>query len=250
VPCACGDTVTTSTRLRASDPVVAAACTADEALTIGTDHITLDCRGLALRGASVEEPGLRGIFGIRDGVTVQNCTVQFFIDGIELLGHRNRILANVALDTFGGIVVDGDDNRIEGNRSERALLEGIVVLGGKKNLVAWKQATHGFDGIVFSGERGSITYNVANENGRHGITLVDGSNNLFLGNTASRNGDGAGPHVGHGVLVETPGNTLIGNDANENEAKGFCAVPGNLHALNAAQGNDDSPQADFACELD
>lgn len=247
VACACGDTVVTSTRLRATDPVVTTACTeTDEALIIGADNITLDCRGLALRS---EDFGFRGIFSDRNGVTIQNCTVQFFIDGIEVLGNRNRILNNVALDTFGGIVVFGDDHRIEGNRSERAFLEGIVVLGGLRAVVTRNRATHSFDGLVFSGERAWITNNVMNENERAGI-VIDGRNNFLLGNIADRNGDGSGPQFGFGFLVEATGNTLIGNYASDNDAKGFCVVPGNIGVLNAAHGNGATPEMDFACELD
>jgi parallel beta-helix repeat protein len=250
-PCACGDTVVTSTRLRATDPVVNTACTeTDEALIIGADNITLDCRGLAISGGSAEEFAFHGIFSDRNGVTIQNCTVQFFFDGIEVLGHGNRILNNVALDTLGGIVILGDDNRIEGNRSERAFFEGIVVLGGLRNLVTRNQATHCFDGLVFTGRRGWITYNVTNNNERTGIDLVDGSDNLLLGNTASRNGDAVGPQSGDGFVVETPGNTLIGNYANDNDAKGFCVVPGNVGLFNAVHGNGETPEADFHCELE
>ncbi len=250
VPCACGDTVVTSTRLRSSDPVVTVACTeTDEALIIGANNITIDCRGLSIRGGSEDFFALHGVFSDRNSVTIRNCTVQFFIDGIEVLGDRNRILANVALDTFGGIVVAGDDNRVEGNRSERALLEGLLVLEGLRNVVTKNRATHCFDGIVFSGERGWITYNVTNNNERTGIDVVDGSTNLLLGNTANANGDGEGPQSGDGFVVEVPGNTLIGNYANNNEAKGFCVVPGNIGALNLVHGNDESPQTDFACEL-
>ncbi len=248
VPCACGDTVVTSTRLRATDPVVTIACTeTDEALIIGADNITLDCRGLAISGGSAEEFAFHGIFSDRNGVTIQNCTVQFFFDGIEVLGNLNRILNNVALDTLGGIVILGDDNRIVGNRSERAFFEGLVVLGGLRNLVTRNRATHCFVGLVFSGERGWITNNVMNENEAVGIG-VDGSRNFLFGNTAIHNGDAVGPQSGHGFVVEATGNILIGNFANGNEGKGFCVIPGNIGALNIAFGNGATPEADFHCE--
>lgn len=255
VPCACGDTVVTHTRLRATDPVVTTPCTAsDEALTIGVDHITLDCRGLTISGNAPTlgltiESAFRGILSTRTGVTIQNCTVQFVIDGIEVNGSRHRILNNITRGTVGGIVVDGNDNRIEGNRSEEAAAEGITVLGGVRNLVNKNTAIHCFDGFVIVGSRGWVTYNVATENQRTGI-LVDADDNVLLGNLAKRNGDGEGPQSGEGFLVDGHGNTLIGNYANDNDAKGFCVVPGNTGALNMAAGNGQIPEVDFACELE
>jgi hypothetical protein len=180
---------------------------------------------------------------------VKNCVVQFFIEGIQLFGHRNRILASATSETFGGIVVGGDDNWIEGNRSEKAHTEGFIVLEGRRNVIHRNRAANSFDGFVIGGERGWIAHNVASDNDRTGM-VVDGVDNILLGNTAIRNGDGGGPHSGDGFLVEGTGNALIGNHALDNDSKGFCVVPGNRGALNFAHGNGATPEVDFDCAID
>lgn len=252
VPCACQDTVVTSTRLRSTDPVVSSVCTSGNALTIGADKIVLDCRGLSIRGGSpgaalTPAAGLRGIFGQRSGVTVKNCSVQVFTNGIELLGHRNHVLGNVTSETLAGILIDGDDNWIAHNRAEHAFAQGLFVTGGHRNVILHNRATKSFDGLVVDGDKHRIKWNVTNENQRTGID-VGGSGNVLVGNEAHRNGDGEGPERGDGFLVEGTGNVLFGNLATHNEAKGFCAVSGNTDGgFNLAHANDQTPQADFDC---
>src|SRR5262245_64898779 len=74
VACACGDTVITSTSLKAGDPVVNAVCPGI-GLTIGADDIVLNCNSRQVSG----DPSGNGIALIgRTGVTVRGCELTGF----------------------------------------------------------------------------------------------------------------------------------------------------------------------------
>src|SRR5215813_5488139 len=70
VACACGDTVITDTALKPGDPIVDALCS-DVGLTIGADHVTLNCNGRGFAGTTGQGIVLSG----RTGVVVRSCTV-------------------------------------------------------------------------------------------------------------------------------------------------------------------------------
>jgi hypothetical protein len=246
VPCACGDTVITSTWLRATDPVVTTHCSdsAADGLTIGANGIILDCRGLTVRGT-----GLTGIIGKRDGVTVKNCVIEAFTDGIQLDGHGNRLLGNTTRGTFGGILVGGDDVWLVGNRAHDCLVEGLFVQSGRRAVVWNNRASRCFDGFAINGEKAWVAGNAASANGRHGFRVI-GSDNDLLGNSADHNGDAQELGTGHGVAVAGSGNLLFGNRADNSEGKGFCVVAGNIDAgFNRARDNGESPEIDFDCPL-
>lgn len=252
VPCACGDTVVTNTRLRATDPVVTTACTSfaiDGALVIGADNITLDCWNRKIRGSDDEQSlGLRGIFGEQSRVSVKNCRVEFFIDGVVLRGNRNRVISTTTFGTFGGIRVRGADNWLIANRVSACQNRGLHVLDGRDNAVWDNQAANCFAGLVVESDGNWIAGNVLNDNVGPGI-FVTGAHNDLIGNTANRNGNSGQLGADHGVLVAGPGNVLFGNVAHDNVGKGFCVVTGNVDAgLNRARGNGETPQADFDCE--
>lgn len=246
VPCACGDTVVTSTWLRANDPVVTTHCSdaAGDGLDIGANGIILDCRGLTIRG-----DGLAGIFGRQDGVTIKNCSIESFGDGIQLDGNGNRLLYNRIFDTFGGIIVGGDDIWLVGNRADTCVVEGLFVQRGRRAVVSNNRASNCFDGLIIGGEKGWVSGNVVVDNGRHGLR-VTGSGNELIANKADRNGDTEELGTGNGVEVSGTDNALFGNRADNNEGKGFCVAEGNIdRGLNRAQGNGQSPQVDFDCQI-
>jgi hypothetical protein len=226
VPCACFDTVVTSTRLRPTDPIAGVACEGPEsvALTLGRDNITLDCRGLTIEGSSQTasgEPGMggRGIFGERSGVTVKNCAVESFLDGILLKGNRNRIVDNTVVQALDAISVEGDDNALVDNQV-LALFAGLSIDGGRRNVVANNRSSGSGLGLFVNGHGGWI-----------------------FGNTFANSDDA-------GVIVEGSRNVLFANEANDNAARGICAEPANVNGgLNRARGNGQAPQVDFDCEI-
>src|SRR5262245_7232325 len=150
IPCACFDTVVTHTRLRATDPVVTSICGGFEgeaALVIGADTVTLDCEGHKIRGGEDEfDLGLRGILAERDRVNVRNCPIEFFIDGIVLVGDGTRVVSSSTFGTFGGITIVGARNTISGNRTSSCQDRGVWAFGSHNNV--WNnEATDCFVGI-------------------------------------------------------------------------------------------------------
>ena len=252
VPCACGDTVVTNTRLRATDPVVTSFCGGfdiDAALVIGADHVILDCAGRKIRGGEDEtDLGLRGLLAERNRVTVKNCPVEFFFDGIILVGDRNRVISSSTFGTFGGILISGSRNALLGSRASFCLERGLWVLGGSGNQVWHNEATDCFVGLVVESDKNSITWNTVHENFGPGLAVL-GSQNQLIGNTASRNGEIGQIGEDDGILVVGTGNMLVFNAANNNAGKGFCVVEGNVNGgLNLARGNGVEPQVDFHCD--
>ena len=130
--------------------------TSDTALTedhfgdivIEADDITLDCAGHTVSGP--------GTFGIlldgRRGVTVRNCRVTGFENGIIVVNwsgpsSHNTLTANTA---FGNVY------------------DGLALLGSSSN---------------------TVTLNIARENTYNGIIVADASNmNTLVGNTSTGNG--------------------------------------------------------------
>lgn len=255
VPCACGDTVVTNTRLRSTDPVVTNICDSlaiPAALVIGGDGITLDCAGLKIRGGT-EDHGI-GLTGIliqdRNGVTVRGCQIEFFFDGIASTGRGNRLLSNKISHTVDAFFVKGDSTWAVGNRAENCEARGIFMQSGKNIAILNNHVTHCLDGILFEGEESWIGWNILTENRRHGVSVLGDRNQLYY-NMALGNGADEESGTGHGFHVEGTGNAVFGNTANESEGKGFCVVEGNLNiGLNVARDNHETPQTDFDCQAD
>jgi parallel beta-helix repeat protein len=199
VPCHCGDTVTTSTILKSTDPVTRTVCP-DLGLAVAPG-VRLSLGGLALRGVCPTGLGLRispgadttviqgrlsgfgiAVFGeaVTDstisGLQISNSCLQ----GIALeSSHGNRVEKNVVLGTAGpAIDVEGDDNAVQINR-----------------------ASEGVAGIVVSGTGNVVSRNAAERNERGGI-VVAGANAIVDRNRAIGTTNGPGftiAGVGHQV---------------------------------------------------
>ena len=251
IPCACFDTVVTHTRLRATDPVVTSICGGFEfeaALVIGADTVTLDCEGHKIRGGEDEfDLGLRGILAERDRVNVRNCPIEFFIDGIVLVGDGTRVVSSSTFGTFGGITIVGARNTISDNRTSSCQDRGVWAFGSRNNV--WNnEATDCFVGIVVEGDKNAITRNSVHENFGPGLAVL-GAQNQLIRNTASRNGEVGQIGEDDGILVVGTGNRLVSNASKDNAGKGFCVVEGNINGgVNLAQGNGVEPQVDFHCD--
>ncbi len=224
VPCACGDTVVTNTRLRATDPVVMSFCGGfeiDAALVIGADNVTLDCAGRKIRGGEDEtDLGLRGLLAERNRVTVKNCPVEFFFDGIILVGDRNRVIGASTFGTFGGILISGSRNSLLGSRASFCLERGFWMLGGSGNKVWNNEATDCFVGLVVESDKNSITWNAVKENFGPGLAVF-GAQNLLIGNTASRNGEFGQIGEDDGIVVVGTGNMLVAQCRQQQRGQGL-----------------------------
>src|SRR5262245_38931864 len=134
VACACGDTVITTTALKAGDPVVTTPCPG-VGLHIGADHVTLNCSGRQITGA----PGEAGIQLVeRTGVTVRGCAIAGFTRGLGLLeSSGNTLLSNTVTHAVVGIVLEGgsDDNVVRSNRVVGPVIDAINLLDANRNVI-------------------------------------------------------------------------------------------------------------------
>lgn len=208
VPCACGDDVTSNTRLRPTDPVVAERCPVN-GLTLSApadvESITLDLAGLSIRGSGVGI-GIRvrrgGCDGsvITGGATEERGTIAGFgtgirahtpqalrrlervvlrdneLDGLWLRTAGTMVLDVVAVDNGeDGIELHGDGGRLvgvtaSGNRESgiRMAANGVIVDGSV--------TANGQHGLVAHGARNDVSGLIASDNGGHGALIVGVAN--------------------------------------------------------------------------
>lgn len=100
---------------------LATAAIGGNAITINASDVTLDCNGFKLDGSAAGAgTATRGVYASgRSGVTVRNCAVRGFQQGIALFGtggghlvERNRATAS----TYAGIWVEGDGSIVRDNQ--------------------------------------------------------------------------------------------------------------------------------------
>ena len=174
VPCACGDTVVSDTRLVKTDPVVTQRCP-DDGLVLRAagqvESLTLDLAGLPLTGQG-------------SGVGIQ------VLDG----GSRGAIL-------IGG--KDGSPGQVAGFRVGISARGSRAILGAE-NLVVFGNET---DGVRLSGRGATLSGVVADDNGSSGVR-AHGRDHSLEGVSAAGNGRYDLRVSGNGHYVGTDGATL------------------------------------------
>lgn len=220
IPCSCGDTVVTSTRLTGSDPVVYSGggdtVCADQGLVIGADRVRLDCGNLELRGDGsgngngVESTGF-------NGVRVERCLLREFLHGVRasdcdrFRSSDNRMTSNVVNGlsmtschesrVSNSVVVNNNGNGIELIDCSASLVKNTVALNNNGN------------GIDLQNSRGNtLSGNVSEDNGQDNLELGDSVNNVVKDNLFRR-ATFAGIHIlsnsSHGNVFRK--NTLAAN---------------------------------------
>jgi hypothetical protein len=203
VACRCGDTVVTSTRLLADDPVVVQRCPID-GLVVRADKyaesITIDFDGTQIRGSQAGI-GLRVEYGGTDGAQVigaregeRGGLVGF---GIGLSANRTNALAKV-------IRLDLRGNRDEG---ARVTIAGAVFV----DVVA---SGNGRDGFSVRGSGGRFADVSATANGENGFRLF--ADHAAVGVVASDN-------VRTGIIIDGTDNDLEAAEAVGNGRDGIVA---------------------------
>jgi hypothetical protein len=155
VPCACGDTVVSDTRLVKTDPVVKQRCS-DDGLVVRAagqvESLTLDLGGLPLTGRGsgvgikVLDGGAHGaiLIGGNDGAPGQ---IAGFRVGISARGSRG-IRAAENLVVFGN---ETDGIQVSGRG---AALRGVVADDNGREGVRAHGRDHGLEGVSAAGNRG------------------------------------------------------------------------------------------------
>jgi hypothetical protein len=88
-------------------------------ITIAADDVDLDCGGYTIDGTTqAASTTKRGIVGYnRAGVTIRDCRIKGFLEGIRLTGDDNDVRDNVLIAPLSrGIVVAGTGNVVQDNR--------------------------------------------------------------------------------------------------------------------------------------
>ena len=207
IPCECGDTVLTTTKLdEATDPVVSSGpgdVCPDDALFL-TDGVTLDCDGLGLRGDftgdGVEVEGV-------SGVTVKRCTIRNFGTGID--------------------VFESSDFTLDSNKVKENVFLGILVEDSSQGTVKNNTASNNFLSVgIFLSDADHITVdkNKASNNGEVGIGLVGLCSNNVITNNTAKNNQFAG--IGLDLDPDATANTLDHNKVSRNEGDGILLLGG------------------------
>lgn len=247
VPCACGDDVVTDTALRPSDPVVSTDPSdfcSGTALFMFVPDITLDCKGLTLRGDLSDD----GIYVGAWGTTVKGCVITEFAGfaGIHVDAGNTALLNNKLIaNAEAGISFHFETgNRAERNQAHGNGCWGLTIDFDNDDSVARQNRANGngCGGIlVDSGSTGNVlSANITDANVSPGILVEESGNTLETNRGKDNSGDG--------ITVTVPGNTLRNNVEDTNGGHGICAVAGNTDAGgNRGTGNATPPDVDFDC---
>jgi len=191
----CGDTITGDTELDAD----LLDCEGD-GLIIGADNIVLDCAGHTISGY-----GGNGIFlSSRNNVTIENCVMTGFQEGIRLESSSNSNIINNA--GYIHLLSSSSNNNLSGN-------SGMIILeSGSDNNIITDNNAFGDVGIALhlSSNNIIINNNASSGHSGFGIYIGDSSNNNTLaGNTLTFNVNGIG-------ISDSSDNTLMDNDISYN----------------------------------
>jgi len=146
-----------------------------DSVSITADNITLDCAGFSIIGDGSASSGTGILISGRTGVTIKNCEVSQFRQGIFLVNsNRNMIIEN---------------NNVHHNRVFGGA--GIRLTNASSNTIDNNLVNSNFEGIFFFGGSSSnniISNNTVNSNAA-GIDIVGAhTGNQILNNTIERSG--------------------------------------------------------------
>jgi parallel beta-helix repeat protein len=211
-------------------------------MNIKTNSVTLDCQNHLISGNSegtYEGIGVQGA----SGVTIKNCVIKHFNDGIEVdnvksclfsgntisdivddgididAGSDNNIAKNnnISKCDYGLMVTDSDNNLIEGNVFVLNRIAGIGIYSTSTNnrivsnfVVGTK--TEGISaGIALQDTRGNFFEKNSLESNTVGFGLRNSHSNTFKDDTANSN------DVSGVLLVDSINNSFIGTVACNNK---------------------------------
>jgi parallel beta-helix repeat protein len=166
----CGDTIT-------GDAVLTFdldGCTGN-GINVGADDVTLDCAGNSINGSNSD-------YGIyvngSNNITLKNCTVSYFGNGIRIESSSNNNLINVVATNNGYLAASAYDGIVFSNSSNNSLIN--VTASDNLNV-----------GIIFNvGSNNNLTSITVSNNGEHGISATASPNNIMIDVTVDNNGYG------------------------------------------------------------
>ncbi|MBN2488247.1 MAG: right-handed parallel beta-helix repeat-containing protein [Methanosarcinaceae archaeon] len=189
----------------------------------GTNTVTLNASGILFSGFNVTNGRSSGIEIISDDVEVNNCTVCFNRNGIELTGVNGVVLQdNDIRDSSGsyGIYLSSSSNNvIQNNTVENSNAYNMELEDSSSNIITNNIfSSAGWHGVVFSdsSEYNTFSGNVIEENSYgHGIQIYDSDSNVFRDNIVQNNSlddSYTGIYVNTVLNLTFINNTLSGNN--------------------------------------
>jgi parallel beta-helix repeat protein len=224
----CFSTITTNTTLD-SDMSCVGVNGSSNAIVVGANNIILDCAGHIITGTGPSYNGSGISLTSKTGVTVKNCIVGGFNQGVILTGSSNNTISNNNLTgpKFGTALLlqsGSNSNTITNNTANSGYYStGIGIYNSNDNTLTSNIAQSNYYGcgISLSGSEGNIlTSNNTNSNTHKSGTCIWGNNNIFDSNTSNSNTDNdryTGTFEGHGFYLGSGyGNTFTNNTASGN----------------------------------
>jgi hypothetical protein len=159
-----------------------------------TDGIFLRGDGNELIAILSKRNGNNGVTVIGDGNTLSGHNDEYNgFDGIHVEGDGNELVSNLASENRkkgpgAGIMLIGNNNRLELNRITKMNTWGIKIQGGQNQLIRNQVVKQDTDGITVDGADNVLTDNKSNENRGVGVIVVgagnpgDSTGNVVKGN--------------------------------------------------------------------
>lgn len=248
IPCFCGDTVHTDTKLDSLDPIVFSTCSGD-GLTVASDVSKFDCASFLLLGSG----GGDGLFlDLDSNVLIKSCVIKGFIKGIDVLNSSHITFEDIKafFNEQGIVVFDSDDVTIHDAFASKNIETGIEFDNvSVSNVQGNRMENNGHDGFSCDNDCFTVTaqQNQANNNGQDGIEFKGlGDGNKVLNNTARGNCPSC-TDEGNGISLEADvtGTIVTGNRVTGNHrgiflegSTGGSTVSGNYASSNTGPGID------------
>jgi cysteine-rich repeat protein/parallel beta-helix repeat protein len=228
-PINCGDQINTSRTLKSTDPITYTPCTG-HGIGIDTDNVVLDCNGHTItRGSGGLGSGI--VLDYNDNVTIKNCVVEGFRQGIYLYdSHSSTLTDNIIVSTggydeywqWGIMLVNSSGNTLTDITTIGSNYYGIQLhLDSDSNILRNIITKQNKYGIQLEGSQNRYTDNniitdiIAENNSIAGVGIFSGGGNTIANSALNYNKNG--------IYVASAGsnNNFISNDASYNIDRGF-----------------------------
>ena len=161
-------------------------------ITSGGSNSTLDCQGRTINGSNSSN-SIGVYLSSATGVTVKNCVITNFVEGIRLdYSNNNTFTGNtVRSDHFGMYFYSSSNNTLTSNTANSNDYGIILDASSNNNTLTSNTAnSNGYGGIILEGNSNNNTLagNNASLND-YGISVYSSNNIVFSGNTACNNAD-------------------------------------------------------------